>query len=271
MDWKVKGDGIFILCIVCFVCVTSIVSVDVLVESPKPARVGESVTLKCSLQTPNLKVKQVTWKKFSKKGVTQVATYTAILGALVSSEYEKVLNITVKSLQATAITIWKTKASDDGTYQCIFNVFAHGAIVRNISVSLYEPIKGSLQKYNESADAFLAKCVTTGWPSPDISWIGVGSGHTNGSYSETINETATFTNWILVKKLPKSNLMEQLECRVHHLGYETIYKMPKQPHAKSGLQPIIIALIVGLVLLVIGVVAAVVCRSRRRSSQHLSH
>uniref|UniRef100_A0A8C5LMG1 Ig-like domain-containing protein n=1 Tax=Leptobrachium leishanense TaxID=445787 RepID=A0A8C5LMG1_9ANUR len=228
MDWKVKEGYFLFLCTSLTVCLITSENADILVDRPQPVRVGESITLTCTWQKQGQKVSQITWQKMINYKSVDLGTYTKVMGAFIPKDYMDVLNISSPSLSKTAITIWKARIKDEGHYRCKFSAFPAGLVWGEIAVSVYEPVKGYLKKYNESADSITAECVTSGWPPAEISWFGAGTGNQNGSRLETSDDTATLTHWIIVKTTRKRQIAEQLECRVQHRGEESTYKMPKE-------------------------------------------
>ncbi|KAM8976966.1 uncharacterized protein RCH25_036967 [Pelodytes ibericus] len=252
----------------------------VLFTTPPPVRLGGPVTLECELQKKVYKVKQVSWRKTSDSGTTTVATYSTVMGEYINREYENTLNITTLSLTKTAITIWKTQVSDEGNYSCIFSVFTLGAIQGEMVLSVYglfeallelhplydivaDPVRVSIHRYNETADTLTATCIVSGWPIPDVSWLGVGSGHQNGSRVE-MNKTATVTYSIALKKTKANQFGENLKCRVNSLENIVEYTIPKQTSAGSTFTPTVIGIVTVATLAIIGGLAAAFCRKKKR-------
>ncbi|CAH2219041.1 OX-2 membrane glyco -like isoform X2 [Pelobates cultripes] len=226
MDWKVKEEYLLILCVFASVCMISNAHVDVLTENPKPVKVGEKVTLTCTLQKKDYKARLVTWKRTIKDKDVTLGTFSAVNREMIVNQYKDILSITTPGLYSTAITIWKATLGDEGNYKCIFSVVGIPSLEKNIFLYVYEPVKGSLTKYNETSNSFTVTCVTSSWPVAEVSWFGVGTNNKNGTHMETTNGTATLTKWIVLDAKSKSELTEKLECRVHHMGNNTIFKLP---------------------------------------------
>ncbi|XP_053561856.1 OX-2 membrane glycoprotein isoform X2 [Bombina bombina] len=104
----------------------SILHDDVVTEKKKYVKLEESITLKCILKKTHESL-QVTWEKIVANKHNTIGTYHN--GKVtIQNNYKNVLNITLLSLNQTAITIWKASINDEGCYRCIFNVKKFGAM-----------------------------------------------------------------------------------------------------------------------------------------------
>ncbi|KAJ1112811.1 hypothetical protein NDU88_001072 [Pleurodeles waltl] len=170
---------------------------DVATEENTVAEIGARVALKCVLRKI-LDVVQVTWQKNASAEMINLATFAPKTGVNVDKRYKDHLNITLLSLNETAITFWKTSTRDEGCYQCLFNSFPSGSIGGTTCLSLSGPLWMSSHSVR-STNALNATCSATSWPAPLLRWIGQEQVVQNGSWKvHNSNGTVSVSSWVLL-------------------------------------------------------------------------
>ncbi|XP_078512890.1 OX-2 membrane glycoprotein-like isoform X2 [Lissotriton helveticus] len=187
---------------------------DVATEEKTVAEIGTQVTLKCVLRK-SLDVLQITWQKNTSAEIRNLATFAPKTGVNVDKRYKDHLNITLLSLNETAITFWKTNTHDEGCYQCLFNAFPSGSIGGTTCLSLYGPLWMS-NHHVRSSDALNATCSATSWPAPVLRWIGEEQVLKNGSSKvHNSNGTVSVSSWVLLN-VSQSLANATIACRAQN-------------------------------------------------------
>ncbi|NWY23251.1 OX2G protein, partial [Pheucticus melanocephalus] len=79
----------------------------------------------------SMDVLQVTWQKRNGNSFQNMATYSPIHGLRLIGSFQKV-SFTRATPKASAITLQNLTLEDDSSYRCIFNVFRHGSLSKEI-------------------------------------------------------------------------------------------------------------------------------------------
>ncbi|KAM4790277.1 uncharacterized protein ACIQIH_003489 isoform 2-T2 [Cyanocitta cristata] len=97
-------------------------------------------------------VLQVTWQKKNGTSFQNMATYSPIHGLRLIGSFKKKVRFTRATPTASAITLQNLTLEDESYYKCIFNVFRHGSISKDIRLNIQ-------------------MCSATGKPAPSITWL----------------------------------------------------------------------------------------------------
>ncbi|POI31652.1 hypothetical protein CIB84_004597 [Bambusicola thoracicus] len=179
-------------------------------------KVGDSVTLSCTLTEPK-DIVQVTWQKDSVKSQSNIATYSKSTGLKIQKPYQDRMNFTSLMLNHTSITFWSTRVDDTGCYLCLFNTFPLGSFAGRSCLGV-SGLNASIH-YNISEGHLIATCSAVGFPEPTISWNNV------FNYTPT-QEKFTYDNGVVsitseLKVYDSQNISkEDLTCRVSNENEE---------------------------------------------------
>ncbi|XP_021256902.1 OX-2 membrane glycoprotein-like isoform X2 [Numida meleagris] len=196
----------------------------------RTVKVGDSVTLSCSLTEPK-DVLQVTWQKDSVKSQNNIATYSKSVGLKIQKPYQDRMNFTSLMLNNTSITFWSVRINDTGCYLCLFNTFPFGSFSGRSCLVVYG-LNASIH-YNISEGHLIATCRAVGFPEPTISWNNV------FNYTPT-QEKFTYDNGVVsitsqLKVYDSHNISkEDLTCRVSN-GSEEM-ELPISMKKSRGIQ-----------------------------------
>ncbi|XP_073473415.1 CD226 antigen-like isoform X2 [Aquarana catesbeiana] len=118
----------------CYVCVFNIfptgaeegrvclkISGEALIEKNHKVKVGDAVTMRCYLRSPE-NVTQVSWEKNKEN----IGIYRAG-PPKIEEKFRKTVHLCRESPHVSALTILKAAVSDEGEYKCLFNSFPIGS------------------------------------------------------------------------------------------------------------------------------------------------
>ncbi|NXE63952.1 OX2G protein, partial [Calcarius ornatus] len=83
----------------------------------------------------SMDVLQVTWQKRNGISLQNMATYSPIHGLRLIASFQKV-SFTRATPKASAITLQNLTLEDDSYCRCIFNVFRHGSLSKEIRLNI---------------------------------------------------------------------------------------------------------------------------------------
>ncbi|NWU32724.1 OX2G protein, partial [Dyaphorophyia castanea] len=81
-------------------------------------------------------VLQVTWQKRNGTSFQNMATYSPRHGLRLIGSFQKKVRFTRATPKASAITLQNLTLEDESYYRCIFNVFNHGSISKEIRLNI---------------------------------------------------------------------------------------------------------------------------------------
>ncbi|NWW05805.1 OX2G protein, partial [Oreocharis arfaki] len=99
------------------------------------AALGGEANFYCNLSLW-MDVLQVTWQKRNGTSFQNMATYSPIHGLRLIGSFQKKVRFTRATPKASAITLQNLTLEDEAYYRCIFNVFHHGSISKEISLNI---------------------------------------------------------------------------------------------------------------------------------------
>ncbi|NXA58020.1 OX2G protein, partial [Mohoua ochrocephala] len=99
------------------------------------AALGGEANFYCNF-LPRMDVLQVTWQKRNGTSFQNMATYSPIHGLRLLGSFQKKVRFTRATPKASAITLQNLTLEDESYYKCIFNVFGHGSISKEIRLSI---------------------------------------------------------------------------------------------------------------------------------------
>ncbi|NXE36038.1 OX2G protein, partial [Ptilorrhoa leucosticta] len=99
------------------------------------AALGGEANLYCSFSLW-MDVLQVTWQKRNGTSFQNMATYSPIHGLRLTESFQKKVHFTRATPKVSAITLQNLTLEDESYYKCIFNVFRHGAISKDIRLNI---------------------------------------------------------------------------------------------------------------------------------------
>lgn len=79
---------------------------------------------------------QVTWQKRNVTSFRNMASYSPIHGLRLIGSFQKEVSFTRATPKASAITLQNLTLEDDSYYRCIFNVFCHGSLSKEIRLNI---------------------------------------------------------------------------------------------------------------------------------------
>ncbi|NXT61488.1 OX2G protein, partial [Chaetops frenatus] len=82
-------------------------------------------------------VLQVTWQKKNGTSFQNMATYSPIHGLRLIGSFQKKVRFTRATPNASAIILQNLTLEDESSYRCIFNVFCHGSISKEIRLNIH--------------------------------------------------------------------------------------------------------------------------------------
>ncbi|XP_065532078.1 OX-2 membrane glycoprotein-like isoform X1 [Lathamus discolor] len=213
------------------------------------AKVGDNVTLSCTLTEPK-DVLQVTWQKDSEKSHNNIATYSTVKGLKIHEPYQDRLNFTSLVLNETSITFWDTRMNDSGCYTCLFNTFPYGSLSGRTCLSVFG-LDASVH-YNISEGHLIAVCHAVGLPEPTITW--------NKLFNSTpTQEKVRHTNGMvsISSKLEIYNIKsigeQDLTCRVSNMNEkrELLVKMQEEAGSSWLWLPITGGILIAFIVLIL--------------------
>ncbi|NWR69654.1 NECT1 protein, partial [Centropus unirufus] len=104
-------------------------------ESVIAAALGGEANFYCNFSL-SMDVLQVTWQKRNGSSFQNIATYNPNHGLKLIGSYQKKAHFTRATLKATAITLKNLTFEDESYYRCIFNVFPHGSVIKDIFLNI---------------------------------------------------------------------------------------------------------------------------------------
>ncbi|NXS83335.1 NECT1 protein, partial [Erpornis zantholeuca] len=100
---------------------------------------GGNVTFSCRSVTKE-DVIQVTWQKETDGAEDNIATYTNSWllshGLRLIGSFQKKVHFTRPTPKATAITLQNLTLEDESYYKCVFSVFCHGSISKEMCLNI---------------------------------------------------------------------------------------------------------------------------------------
>ncbi|NXD96308.1 OX2G protein, partial [Chaetorhynchus papuensis] len=81
-------------------------------------------------------VLQVTWQKRNGTSFQNMATYSPTHGLRVIGSFQKKVHFSRATPKASAITVQNLTLDDESYYRCIFNVFCHASISKEIRLNI---------------------------------------------------------------------------------------------------------------------------------------
>ncbi|NXM51193.1 OX2G protein, partial [Gymnorhina tibicen] len=99
------------------------------------AAVGGEVNFYCNFSLW-MDVLQVTWQKKNGTSFQNMATYSPIHGLRLIGSFQKKVRFTRATPKASAITLQNLTLEDESYYRCIFNVFGHGSMSKEIRLNI---------------------------------------------------------------------------------------------------------------------------------------
>ncbi|XP_074392309.1 nectin-1-like [Zonotrichia albicollis] len=85
---------------------------------------------------PSMDVLQATWQKRNGASFHNMATYSPIHGLRLIRSFQKKVSFTRATPKASAIILQNLTLEDDSYYRCIFNVFRHGSLSKDIHLNI---------------------------------------------------------------------------------------------------------------------------------------
>nr|XP_009673540.1 PREDICTED: uncharacterized protein LOC104144291 [Struthio camelus australis] len=137
------------------------------------AALGGEADLYCNF-TLTMDVLQVTWQKRNGSLFENIATYSQNHGLTLMGSFQKKARLTRAGLKASVITMQNLTLEDESYYRCIFNVFPHGSLSKDICLNV-QTVSELIVEYNPHLDTeglLTAVCSATGKPPPQITWLG---------------------------------------------------------------------------------------------------
>ncbi|XP_054319584.1 poliovirus receptor isoform X1 [Pongo pygmaeus] len=202
---------------------------DVVVQAPTqvPGFLGDSVTLPCYLQVPNMEVthvSQLTWARHGESGSMAVFHQTQGPSYSESKRLEFVAARLGAELRNASLRMFGLRVEDEGSYTCLFVTFPQGS--RSVDIWLRVLAKpqntAEVQKVQLTGEPVpVARCISTGGrPPAQITWHSDLGGMPNTSQVPGfLSGTVTVTSlWILV---PSSQVDgKSVTCKVEHESFE---------------------------------------------------
>ncbi|NXO70131.1 OX2G protein, partial [Phainopepla nitens] len=99
------------------------------------AALGGEANLYCNFSL-FMDVLQVTWQKRNGTSFQNMATYSSIYGLRVIGSFQKKVRFTRATLKASTITLQNLTLEDDSYYRCIFNVYRHASLSKEIHLNI---------------------------------------------------------------------------------------------------------------------------------------
>ncbi|KFV81375.1 OX-2 membrane glycoprotein, partial [Struthio camelus australis] len=99
------------------------------------AALGGEADLYCNF-TLTMDVLQVTWQKRNGSLFENIATYSQNHGLTLMGSFQKKARLTRAGLKASVITMQNLTLEDESYYRCIFNVFPHGSLSKDICLNV---------------------------------------------------------------------------------------------------------------------------------------
>ncbi|NXO37726.1 OX2G protein, partial [Locustella ochotensis] len=84
----------------------------------------------------SMDVLQVTWQKRNGTSFENMATYSPIHGLRLTGSVQKKVCFTRATPKASPITLQNLTLEDDSYYRCIFSVFHHGSLSKEIHLNI---------------------------------------------------------------------------------------------------------------------------------------
>ncbi|XP_068764897.1 OX-2 membrane glycoprotein isoform X2 [Struthio camelus] len=137
------------------------------------AALGGEADLYCNF-TLTMDVLQVTWQKRNGSLFENIASYSQNHGLTLMGSFQKKARLTRAGLKASVITMQNLTLEDESYYRCIFNVFPHGSLSKDICLNV-QTVSELIVEYNPHLDTeglLTAVCSATGKPPPQITWLG---------------------------------------------------------------------------------------------------
>ncbi|XP_068887943.1 nectin-3-like [Aphelocoma coerulescens] len=118
-------------------------------------------------------VLQVTWQKRNGTSFQNMATYSPIHGLRLIGSFKKKVRFTRATPKASAITLQNLTLEDESYYKCIFNVFRHGSISKDIRLNIQTISELTVEFHSllPTEGLLTAVCSATGKPAPNITWL----------------------------------------------------------------------------------------------------
>ncbi|XP_031950021.1 uncharacterized protein LOC116436750 [Corvus moneduloides] len=89
-------------------------------------------------------VLQVTWQKRNGTSFQNMATYSPVHGLRLIGSFQKKVRFTRATPKASAITLQNLTLEDESYYKCIFSVFRHGSISKDIRLNIQNVQKSTV-------------------------------------------------------------------------------------------------------------------------------
>ncbi|XP_064557725.1 nectin-1-like [Zonotrichia leucophrys gambelii] len=99
------------------------------------AALGGEANFHCNF-LPSMDVLQATWQKRNGASFHNMATYSQIHGLRLIRSFQKKVSFTRATPKASAIILQNLTLEDDSYYRCIFNVFCHGSLSKDIHLNI---------------------------------------------------------------------------------------------------------------------------------------
>ncbi|NWI42454.1 NECT1 protein, partial [Picathartes gymnocephalus] len=99
------------------------------------AALGGEANIYCNFSLC-MDVLQVTWQKINETSFQNMATYSPIHGLRLIGSFQKKVHFTRVTPKASAFILQNLTLEDESYYRCIFSVFSHGSISKEIRLNI---------------------------------------------------------------------------------------------------------------------------------------
>ncbi|XP_005953074.1 OX-2 membrane glycoprotein [Haplochromis burtoni] len=133
------------------------------------AEYGSDAHYRCALSN-STGVLQVTWQRFVKGTVEDMATYSERFGIDVKTPYRGKVLVTKESFSPSAIKLTNLTWEDESCLSCAFNIFPGGSKRSQICLKVQGISKVNTMHHAKQDGEVVFSCSATGKPAPTIEW-----------------------------------------------------------------------------------------------------
>ncbi|CAI5689440.1 OX-2 membrane glycoprotein-like [Oreochromis aureus] len=133
------------------------------------AEYGGDAHYKCALSN-STGVLQVTWQRFVKGTVENMATYSERFGTDVNIAYRGKVLVTKESFSPSAIKLTNLTWEDESCLVCAFNIFPGGSKRSQICLKVQGISQVNTMHHAKQDGEVVFSCSATGKPAPTIAW-----------------------------------------------------------------------------------------------------
>nr|XP_004576151.3 OX-2 membrane glycoprotein [Maylandia zebra] len=144
-------------------------SASVSVHGNTTAEYGSDAHYRCALSN-STGVLQVTWQRFVKGTVEDMATYSERFGIEVKTPYRGKVLVTKESFSPSAIKLTNLTWEDESCLFCAFNTFPGGSKGSQICLKVQGISKVNTMHHAKQDGEVVFSCSATGKPAPTIEW-----------------------------------------------------------------------------------------------------